>query len=78
MTSKHKSVGLNKVNQMKTTHLLSIMCLDLTTFCISQDFPWRVVSTSLITTMNKHVSKDGQMPTFFLCDRRKCMCLVGG
>ncbi len=68
MTFKHISFGLNKVNQMKTTHLLSIISLCLKAFCISQDFPWRVVSTSPITTMiwtklAKHVSRGDQMPT---------------
>ena len=68
MTLKHISFALNKANQMKTTHLFSIMSLYLKAFCIYQDIPWRVVSTSPIITMiwtklAKHVSRDGQMPT---------------
>ena len=79
MILKHTSFGLNKVNQMKTTHILSIMSLDLDTFGISQEFPWRVVSTSPITTMiwtklAKHVSRDNQMHHFLLGDLRRCMC----
>ena len=79
MILKHKSFGLNKVNQMKTTLILSIMSLDLDAFGISQEFPWRVVSTSPIVTMiwtklAKHVSRDGQMHHILLGDLRRCMC----